>query len=84
MARMGEELAKAEAYFALPKIKAEVGQHRVDFFGMKTGWILLNHLTYWSRPMPMAYAAWNGELARANEAFFRDARTMPEYVICDV
>ena len=84
MARMGEELAKSEAYFSLPKIKAEVGQHRVDFFGMETGWIMLNHLTYWCRPMPMAYAAFNDDLVRANEAFFRDARTMPEYVICNV
>ena len=84
MARMREDLAKAEAYFALPRIKAEVGQQRVDYFGMKPGWILLNHLTYWSRPMPISHLAWNGELAQANEAFYRDARTMPEYVICDV
>ena len=84
MARMREDLAKAEALFSLPKIKAEVGQNRIDFFGTQTGWILLNHLTYWCRPMPVVDSAWNDELARANEAFFRNARTMPEYVMCNV
>jgi hypothetical protein len=84
MANMREQQARAEAFFSLPRIKAEVGQSRVDFFGMETGWVLLNRLTYWCRPMPAAYAAFNGELAQANEAFLRDARTMPEYVICHV
>ena len=84
LAKMGEERGKAEAIFSLPDIKAEVGQNRVDFFGNETGWILLNHLTYGCRPMPTAYVAFNGYLTQANEAFYRDARTMPEYVICNI
>jgi uncharacterized membrane protein (GlpM family) len=84
MAKMREDLAKSEAYFSLPRIKAEVGENRVDFFGMETGRVLLNHLTYGCRPMPAAYAAFNSELAQANETFYRNARTAPEYVICSI
>ena len=57
-----------------------MGDKRVDFFGDQPGWPLLNRLNYWSRPMPILFAAWNPALERANEAFYRDPQTAPEYV----
>src|SRR5207248_1516478 len=84
LAEMERNLRAVEKMFSLPAIKAKVGDARVDLFGDVPGWPLLNRLNYWSRPMPIAFAAWNDALERANEAFYRDPQRAPEFVICDL
>ena len=84
MAERQQELRDAQARFALPDIKVRVGNARVDYFGYEPGYVLLNGLNYWSRPMPISFAAFNPELERANEAFYRNPLTAPEFVICAV
>src|SRR5207245_9211715 len=84
MARMKEDLRKVEAIFSLPQTRARVGQARIDHFGCLPGWVLLNHLNYWSRPMPISFAAWNPALSRADEAFYRNPRTAPEFVLAAI
>jgi hypothetical protein len=78
------ELQKAQAAYALPHIKAAVGNARVDYYGFSPGVVLLNRLNYWSRPMPIAFAASNDLLERANEAFYRSSNTAPDFVICRI
>jgi hypothetical protein len=82
LAEMRRNLHEVEKMYSLPGIKAAVRNARVDFFGDEPGWPLLNGLNYRSRPMPILFAAWNDALERANEAFYRDAQTAPEFVIC--
>jgi hypothetical protein len=84
MAKMNTDLGKVEACFSLPRMKAKVAQAKVDYFGALPGWVLLNHLNYWSRPMPSDFCAWNPALEQANEAFYRDPHTAPPYVICSI
>ena len=81
-AELRRGLQKVEADYALPLIKAAVGNARVDYFGYSPGVVLLNHLNYSSRPMPIAFAASNRLLERANEAFYRSSNTAPGFVIC--
>ena len=82
LVEMERQLREVERMHALPGIKAIVRGAAVDFFGDEPGWPLLNGLNYRSRPMPILFAAWNDALEQANEAFYRDPRTAPEYVIC--
>jgi hypothetical protein len=84
LAEMDRDLHAVEKMFSLPDIKARVQGARMDFFGDVPGWPLLNRLNYWSRPMPITFAAWNDALEQANEAFYRNPQTAPEFVICDL
>jgi hypothetical protein len=84
MAKMRMDLNKVEAIFSLPRTRARVGQARIDHFGCLPGWVLLNHLNYWPRPMPISFAAWNPALARANEGFYRNPLTAPEFVLAAI
>jgi hypothetical protein len=59
-----------------------VGGEKVDHFGLAPGWILLNRMNYWSRPMPITFAAANPTLQRANERFYRDPQKAPAFVTC--
>jgi tetratricopeptide (TPR) repeat protein len=83
-AKMKGELRDVKALSALPGIKAKVRDARVDYFGYEPGYVLLNDLNYWCRPMPITFAASNETLERANEAFYRNPQTAPEFVICVV
>jgi tetratricopeptide (TPR) repeat protein len=80
-AKMKGELRDVKALSALPGIKAKVRDSRVDYFGYEPGYVLLNDLNYWCRPMPITFAASNETLERANEAFYRNPQTAPEFVI---
>jgi hypothetical protein len=82
LTQMERGLRDTEASCALPGIKAKVKNARVDYFGYEPGYVLLNGMNYWSRPMPITFAASNEALERANEAFYRDPQTAPEFVIC--
>ena len=83
-AKMKGELEDVKALSALPGIKAKVRDSRVDYFGYEPGYVLLNGLNYWCRPMPITFAAANERLESANEAFYRNPQTAPEFVICVV
>ncbi|PWU07937.1 MAG: hypothetical protein C5B50_30520 [Verrucomicrobia bacterium] len=82
--KMRGELREMEARFSLPQIKARVGGEGVDYFGDRPGLVLLNGLSYHSRPMPIPFAAWHPFLQKANEDFYRNAQTAPQFVICDI
>lgn len=82
LARLSAQLRDTESANSLPLIKARVGAEKVDHFGLSPGWLLLNHLNYWSRPMPITFAAANAELQRANERFYRDPKSAPAFVTC--
>ena len=84
MAQMEQSLRDIEAASALPRIAAKVRNARVDYFGYEPGYVLLNGLNYWSRPMPITFAAANETLERANEDFYREPQTEPEFVICAI
>ena len=79
---MASKLEEVRQDFALPTTKAKVGHARIDFFGYEPGYLLLNGLNYWPRPVPITFAAANEPLQRANEAFYRNPQTAPEYVLC--
>ena len=81
-AQMASELEGRRQDAALPATKAEVGQARIDFFGYEPGYLLLNGLNYWPRPVPITFAAANEPLQEANAAFYRDPTTAPTYVLC--
>ncbi|PWU13044.1 MAG: hypothetical protein C5B50_20195, partial [Verrucomicrobia bacterium] len=81
-AKLDAQLNEVARAWDLPRIKATVHEARVDSFGNNPGPVLLNRLNYSPRPMPVAIGACNETLQRANEAFYRDPRTAPDYVIC--
>ena len=80
-AKLQRDLGAAQQRCLLPGIKWTVKDARIDLFGYLPGVVLLNGLNYWPRPMPITFAAANEVLQRANEAFYRDPRTAPEYVL---
>jgi hypothetical protein len=69
------------AAYALPAIRARVGDAPIDFFGWQPGWILLNELHYAPRPMPITFGAANAALRRMNEDFLRDPARAPRFVL---
>jgi hypothetical protein len=83
-AALEAQLRQAQEFAALPEVKRRVKDATIDFFGSLPGFILLNGLNYWPRPMPISFAACNEFLQKANESFYRDARTAPRYVLCRV
>jgi hypothetical protein len=83
-AAMEAQLREAQVFAALPAVKSRVGEATIDLFGYLPGFILLNGMNYWPRPMPISFAACNEFLQRANESFYRQASTAPRYVLCQI
>lgn len=79
-ATRAEQWRTAGARVALPKIRAQVGNERVDMLTWEQGMLLLNSLSYAPRPVFQSYAAFTPELARRNEAYFLDPKA-PRYVL---
>jgi hypothetical protein len=67
--------------YDLPWVRERVGRAPIDFFGYEPGWLLLNELHYVPRPMPITFAAANALVLRRNEAFYRDPRRAPPFVL---
>jgi hypothetical protein len=83
-AALEAQLRQAQEVAALPEVKRRVKYATIDLFGYLPGFVLLNGLNYWPRPMPISFAACNEFLQRANESFYRDGRTAPRYVLCQM
>jgi hypothetical protein len=83
-AELADALASRKQQFRLPKMQERVGRARIDFFGYKPGWLLLNDMEYAPRPMPITFAATNEFLLRRNEAFYRDPKRAPRFVLCEL
>jgi hypothetical protein len=76
-----EELRAAEQQeFALPLVKARVGDAPVDVISYDQGVLLLNGLNWRPRPVFQSYSAYTPALLKANARFFRSDRA-PEYVL---
>lgn len=83
-AALEAQLREVRAVAALPEIKSRVKNATIDLFGYLPGFILLNEMNYWPRPMPISFAACNKFLQQANESFYRAPRTAPQYVLCQL
>ena len=81
-ARMQQQLEAVQQQCVLRDTRAIVKGARIDLFGAAPGLVLLNGLNYWSRPMPVTFAAANRFLEEANARFYRDPQTAPPYVLC--
>ena len=69
--------------YALPDIRARVGNASIDQYGFRQGYLLLNGLHYAPRPVPISFAAANDEMCRMNEAFYRGPKA-PEFVLANL
>jgi len=83
-AELAHDLESRKQQFRLPRMQERVGRARIDFFGYKPGWLLLNDMDYAPRPMPITFAATNEFLLRRNEAFYRDPQRAPRFVLCEL
>jgi hypothetical protein len=84
LAEMERRLHEVRAAISLPQMKATVGDSRVDVFGMSPAPVLLNDFNYQSRPMPISFAVSNRLLSEANEAFYRNSATAPDFIVCSI
>jgi hypothetical protein len=73
-----------ELEFRLAWVQRLVGRAPIDFFGPRTGWLLLSRLEYSPRPMPITFAATNEFLLRRNEDFYRDPDRAPRFILCEL
>jgi hypothetical protein len=64
----------------LPKIRARIGNARVDLMTWELGMLIVNGFNYVPRPLFQSYSAYTPTLARLNEAHFLDAHA-PEFVL---
>lgn len=64
----------------LPRIRAAVGNGRIDVITWEQGIVLLNGLNYAPRPIFQSHAAFTPALARLNEAYFLGDRA-PDFVM---
>jgi hypothetical protein len=80
-----QELARGlqdnKRLYDLPIVRDRVGRARIDFFGYEPGWLLLNDMVYWPRPLPISFAAANKLALQRNEDFYRDPRRAPRFVL---
>jgi hypothetical protein len=75
-----EERAAKKQEFALPLIKARVGDAPVDIINWEQGVLFLNGMNWRPRPVFQSHAAYTPALLAANAQFFRSADA-PEYVL---
>lgn len=78
--RLETLLAQARVAYALPRVRAEVGDRTIDVFGYEQGIALLNNLNYMPRPIFQGYSAYSPRLIAANTAFYSSPRA-PDYVL---
>jgi len=85
--RPGEYLRRENAAFAenrrraqLPRFRELIGSARVDVFGYRQAFAILNDLNYRPRPNFQSYGACNADMMRLNERFYL-SRAAPEYVL---
>jgi hypothetical protein len=84
-ARLERDLAAQRERYALPRTVERVGRNRIDFFGSEHGFLTLNRLKY--RPRPMgggSFSVYTPYLEQLNEAYLRDPRTRPEYLLANL
>jgi hypothetical protein len=81
--RMNEVMAGNYQEANLPKLKEIIGREKVDVFGRRQAYALLNGLSYVPRPVPQSYAVCNASLMRLNEDFYR-SQAAPKYVLFEL
>lgn len=65
---------------ALAELGSMAGNRRVDVFGRRQFYAVLNDLNYAPRPVPQSYAACNAALMKLNEDYYL-SHAAPEYVL---
>ncbi len=75
--------AEERARQALPALKLALGQSRVDVFGSRTSFALVNGFNYAPRPVFQSYAAYNLALMRLNEDFYSSPEA-PSFVLFEL
>ena len=78
--RMDEAVAARRDEARLPALRDAIGRARVDVFGERQVYAVLNDLNYRPRPVFQSYVACTPRLMRLNEQFYLSARA-PEYVM---
>jgi hypothetical protein len=78
--KMEEQRATKQQEFALPLIKARVGDAPIDLVSYEQGVLFLNGMNWRPRPVFQSYSAYTPALLAANAQFFRSAAA-PEYVL---
>src|SRR5262249_42870881 len=78
--RMENHKAELEQKWALPRVRARVGDDPVDMVSREQGVVLLNRLNYRPRPVLQSYSTFTPFLQSAHADFFRGPRA-PEYVL---
>ncbi len=75
-------LASARSAYALPRIRRQVGDAPIDFFGTEHGYLLLNDLNYHPRPMGGgAFNVFTSWLQQQNADFIADSSRAPDYYL---
>lgn len=82
--KLQAQFANSRAAVALPKVVETVGSSTIDQHGFLPGVVLLNHLNYKPRPMPITFAAVNDGLQQMNAQYYRDDATAPAYLLAMV
>ena len=77
---LDQQLSRAKAIHALPRVKTAVGKATIDVFGYEQGVALLNELNYTPRPVFQGYSAYTSALAEMNGSFYA-SRHAPSYVL---
>ncbi|MDC8011097.1 hypothetical protein [Tahibacter soli] len=72
--------ARAAETFALPRIRAEIGDRTVDLVGYQQAVLEINRFNYAPRPVFQNYTAYTRPLSRLNENFLLGERA-PDYVM---
>ncbi len=75
-------LALRRANYDLPRVRAAIGRHSIDFFGHEIGLLLLNDFNY--QPTPMCcgtYHIYNRHFKELNYRHFLDAATRPDFML---
>lgn len=80
---LAPEMAARQVEAELPAVRQRVGTNSVDVFGFHQAYALLNNLNYRPRPVFQSYVAYNPQLARLNEEFYR-SKAAPEYVLFEL
>jgi hypothetical protein len=84
-AQLERDLSAQRERYALSRTVERVGRNRIDFFGSEHGFLTLNRMKY--RPRPMgggSFSVYTPYLEQLNEAYLRDPRTRPEYLLANL
>jgi hypothetical protein len=83
LAVLRSRLEETKWQSALPVIQSRVRSSKIDQYGFRQGWLLLNELPYRPRPTPITFAASNRFLMERNERFYR-GREAPHFVLASI